>query len=267
VTPARSTDAQAGGPARGIARRKGFFQAFVDIDLGDGILPRLSQRCREALTLLMLCAPGRRAARAGRWIGYGFSVSRRARTRSAALMSDSHDNARVRWSVPHFVRASADRAIWSYSLGSSLASLSARNREVLSNSACCLAKYSDVPADLVSPAAMVRNIASARAFMASGDSPIVNDPIAISKQVNADGSNRGNVNEGPIGQKQHFACYGQWVPIEHRHHPKWRSTGALSRPAGLSESQLGFFKKKGPPRRRRTPFVSRPWGGGGRSGH
>src|SRR5262245_46016821 len=102
----------------------------------------------------------------------------------------------------------------SYSLGRSLASLSARRREVLSNSACCLSKYSDITAGLVSPAATIRNMASARAFAASDDSPIGNDPIAISKQVNADGSNRGNFNAGPMGQ-QTLADRGQWVPIEH----------------------------------------------------
>jgi hypothetical protein len=60
--------------------------------------------------------------------------------------------------------------------------------------------YSDIPTDTVSPAAMVRNMASARAFTASDESPIVNDPIAIRKQVNADGSNGENFNMGPIDQ-------------------------------------------------------------------
>jgi hypothetical protein len=87
------------------------------------------------------------------------------------------------------LRARFGRPIATYFLGCSLASLSARSREVLSTSACCLAKYSDIPADLLSPAATVRNMASARAFTASDDSPIGNDPIAISKKVNADGSN------------------------------------------------------------------------------
>jgi hypothetical protein len=43
-------------------------------------------------------------------------------------------------------------------------------------------------------------MASARAFTASDESPIVNDPIAIRKQVNADGSNGENFNMGPIDQ-------------------------------------------------------------------
>jgi hypothetical protein len=70
VAPAWGPDAQTNRPARGIARRKCFFQAFVDVELGDRILPRLGLRGREALALLMLCAPGRRTARSGRWIGH-----------------------------------------------------------------------------------------------------------------------------------------------------------------------------------------------------
>jgi hypothetical protein len=70
MTPARGTDAQRRDPARGITRGKRLFQAFIDIDLGDVILPRFGQRCGEALPLFVLRAPGRRAARTGRWIGH-----------------------------------------------------------------------------------------------------------------------------------------------------------------------------------------------------
>ena len=200
MPPARRPDAQAGCPARGIARRKGLFQAFVDVVLGDGILPRLSHSCCKALPLFMLCAPGRRASRTGCWIGHAsvpacVSIALHANQSRATLISDSQYNAGVRWRVPHAARTPAGaivRAERCYFLGCCFPSLSARSREVLSSSACCLAKYSDIPADTVSPAATVRNMASARAFTAADDSPMVNDPIAISKQVNADGSNRGN---------------------------------------------------------------------------
>jgi len=70
VAPARGPDAHAGGPTRRIARRKRFFQAFIDIALGDRTLPRLGLRGREALALFMLRAPGWRTARSGRWIGH-----------------------------------------------------------------------------------------------------------------------------------------------------------------------------------------------------
>src|SRR5262245_44033626 len=70
VPAARGPDAQPSSPARWIACRKTLFQAFINIELGDGVLPRLSHCCREALAFLVLRAPCRRTARTGRWIGH-----------------------------------------------------------------------------------------------------------------------------------------------------------------------------------------------------
>ena len=72
MTSARGTDAQTRCPTGRVAGREGFLKAFVDIELGDAIIPWLRQRGDQLLPLSVLHTPGRRAAGAGRGIGHWF---------------------------------------------------------------------------------------------------------------------------------------------------------------------------------------------------